>query len=94
MEQDAHGPQFAHLIKTAIAVNAMQFLAVLPQQLGHIFDHTIKKVKGHPSIIISTNLEDFESLMLYTKVQPKTFLSSGEKDFQVFYHIWAWQPSC
>ena len=29
--------------------------------------------------------------MLYTKSQPQSFLSSGE---EVFYHIWAWQPSC
>ena len=29
--------------------------------------------------------------MLYTKIQLQSFLSSGE---EVFYHIWAWQPSC
>ena len=29
--------------------------------------------------------------MLYTKIQPQSFLSSEE---EVFYHIWAWQPSC
>ena len=38
-------------------------------------------VKGHPSIIIWTNLVDFESPMLYTKIQPQSFLSSGEEDF-------------
>ena len=31
--------------------------------------------------------------MLYTKIQPHSFPSSGE-DFKVFYHIWAWWPSC
>ena len=37
-----------------------------------------KKVKGHSSIIISTNLVDFESLMLSTKIQPQSFYNSGE----------------
>ena len=38
-----------------------------------------KKVKGQPTIIIWTNLVDLESLMLYTKFQPHSFLGSGEK---------------
>ena len=32
--------------------------------------------------------------MLYTKIQPKSFLGSGEENFKYFYHIWAWQPFC
>ena len=38
-KQNAHWPQFAHLIETA---NAMEFLPVLPQQLEHKFDLTKK----------------------------------------------------
>ena len=63
-----------------MSANAMRLLPVLLQQLGHKFDLT-KKANGHPSIIISTNLVAFESLMLYTKIQPQSFLSSGEKRF-------------
>ena len=40
-----------------------------------------KKVKGHPSLIILTNLVDIESPMLYTKIQPQSFLNIGEEDF-------------
>ena len=43
-----------------------------------------KKVKGQPRVIIRTNLVDLESMMLYTKIQPRSFLGSGEEDFQVF----------
>ena len=32
-----------------------------------------KTVQGHPSIIISTKSVDFESLTLYTKIQPELF---------------------
>ena len=53
-----------------------------------------KKVNGQPMVIIWTNLVDLESSMLYTKIQPQSFLGSGEEDFQEFYHIWAWWPSC
>ena len=35
-----------------------KILSVLPQQLGHKFDYTVKKVEGRPSIIIWTNLVD------------------------------------
>ena len=31
--------------------------------------------------------------MLYTKIQPQSFLNSGEEGFYMFCHIWAWQPS-
>ena len=40
-----------------------------------------KKVKGHPYLIILTNLADLESPMLYTKVKPQSFLSTGKEDF-------------
>ena len=53
-----------HKNSYCISANAMQLLPVLPQQLGHKFGHTVIKVKGHPSIIIWTNLVDFDSLML------------------------------
>ena len=42
-----------------------------------------KKVKCRPSFIILTNLEDPESPVPYTKIQPQSFLSTG-KDFEVF----------
>ena len=43
-KQEARGPQFAQLIKTAIAYLQMpcHILPVLSQQLRHKFDHTIK----------------------------------------------------
>ena len=46
-KQEAHGPQFAHLIKTAIAYLQIpcNILLVLPQQLRHKYDHTIKRSK-------------------------------------------------
>ena len=40
-----------------------------------------KKVKGHPNLIVLTDLVDLESLMLYTKIQPQRFLSTREEDF-------------
>ena len=40
-----------------------------------------KKVKGQPTIIIWIKLEDLEYPMLYTKIQPQSFLDSGEEDF-------------
>ena len=94
-KQEAHGPHFTHLSKTAIAYLQMScnILPVLPQQLGQKFDRAVKTVKGHPWIIIWTSLVDLASLMLYTKIQPQSFLGSGE-DFKCFYHIWACQTSC
>ena len=53
-----------------------------------------KKVKGPLTVIIWTNLVDLESLMLYTKIPPNTFLVLEKKNFKYFYHIWAWWPSC
>ena len=35
-------------------------------------------------IIIWTNLVELDSLMIYTKIQPQSFLGSGEEDFQEF----------
>ena len=43
--------------------------------------------------MIWANLVDHESPILYTKIQPKSFLGSGE-DVLAFYHISAWRPSC
>ena len=31
--------------------------------------------------------------MLHAKFQDHRISGSGEEDFKVFYHIWAWQPS-
>ena len=42
-----------------------------------------KKIKGQLVVIIWTNLVNLESLVLYTKIQPQSFLGSGE-DFWVF----------
>ena len=46
-KQEANGPWFAHLSKTAIAYLQMpcNFLPVLPQQLGYKFDCAIKRSK-------------------------------------------------
>ena len=44
-------------------------------------DFGIKKVKGHPRIIIWTHLVDTESQMLYIKIVPQNFLGSGEENF-------------
>ena len=41
-----------------------------------------KYVKGHPSIIIWTNVVDFEFPILYIKIQAQSFLSSWEEDFK------------
>ena len=45
---------------------------------------SLKKVKGHPSIMIWTNLVNLVSLMLYTKIQSQRFLGSGEEHFKCF----------
>ena len=37
-----------------------------------------KKIKGQPMIIIWTLLVDLESQVLYTNIQPQSFLGSGE----------------
>ena len=43
-----------------------------------------KKVKGHPRIIIWTNLVDLEFQMLYTKIQPQS-CPGLEKMFKCFF---------
>ena len=48
---------------------------------GRKSDIAVKKAKGQPRTIISTDLADIESPMLYTKIQPQSFLGSGEEDF-------------
>ena len=40
-----------------------------------------KKIKDQSTTIIWTNLVDLESPMLYTKIQPQSFLGSDEEDF-------------
>ena len=40
-----------------------------------------EKVKGQPTVIICKNLVDLETSMLYTKIQPQSFLGSGGQDF-------------
>ena len=42
--------------------------------------HCLKKVKARPKIIIWINMVELESLMLYTKIQPQSFLCSGEEE--------------
>ena len=51
-KQEAHGPRFAHLIKTAIAYLQMpcNILPVLSHQLGQKFDRALKKAEGHPRL--------------------------------------------
>ena len=55
-----------------------------------------KKVNSQPMIIIWTNLVERKSSMLYTytKIQSQTFFGSEEEDFQDFYHVQTWRPSC
>ena len=40
-----------------------------------------KKIKGQPTIIIWKKQIELETAMLYTKIQPQSFLGSGEEDF-------------
>ena len=71
-------------------------LSVLPQQLGQKFDRVVKKVHSHSKIIISKILVDIASPMLYTRIMPQSFLSSGEENFKcltIFLfvcHYWQW----
>ena len=64
-----------------IFANAMQHSSSIATVTGTQIWPCHKKVKGHISLIILTNLVDLESLMLYTKIQPQSFLSTGEEDF-------------
>ena len=68
------------VVKFSIYLNRRVFVMSSSTQ---IYDQTIKQTQSHPSLIIWTHLVYHEFLMLYTKVQPQSFLSSGE-DFSVF----------
>ena len=83
-----------HNSLTYIFAKAMQQSSSIATEIGTQIWLYHKKVKGHPSLFILTNLVDSESPMLYTKIQPQSFLSSWKEDFKCVYHIWAWQPSC
>ena len=85
-KQEPHGTQFTHLSKIAIAYLQMpcNILPVLPQQLGTEIGQC-RKNKGNPWITIWTNLVDLASSMLYTKIQPLSFIGSGEENFKCFF---------
>ena len=68
-----------HNALTCIFANAMQQSSSIATATGTKPYH--KKVKGHPSLTILIKLVDLESPMLYTKIQPQSFLSIGEEDF-------------
>ena len=68
------GPMW-DLVRTAQAVSEKTTLQIWP---------CCKKVKGQLMAIIWTNLVVFESLMLYTEIQPQSFLGSREEDFLQF----------
>ena len=70
-----------HSSLACIFANAMQQSSSIATATGTQNWPYHKKVKGHPSLIILTNLVDLEFLMLYTKSQPQSFLSTGEEDF-------------
>ena len=69
-----------HNSLTYIFANAMQqSSSIATATVTHICPY-YKKLKGNPSFIILTNLVDLESPMLYTKIQPQSFLSTGEEN--------------
>ena len=91
-KQEAHWATIRSPDKNSccISANIMNLLPVLPQQIGHKFNHIVKR----STVIVVSSFEQtvaFGSHMLYTKSQPESCFSSGE---EVFYHIWSWQPSC
>ena len=49
--------------------------------------------QGQPRVIIWTNYDGLESLMLHTKFCGNQSKSFGEDFWRVFYHMWAWLPS-
>ena len=77
-KQEAHGPRFAHLNETDMEFLQMtcNIYPVLPQQLGHKFDRAVKNQSSSKHHHLN-----LESLMLYTKIQPQSFLSSAGEDF-------------
>ena len=70
-----------HNSLTCIFANAMQQFSSIATATGTQIWPYHKTTKCHPSLIILTNLVDLESPMLYTKIQPQTFLSTGEEYF-------------
>ena len=70
-----------HNSLTYIFANDMQQSSSIATTTGTQIWHYHEKVKGQPSHIILTNLVDFESPMLHTKIQSQSFLSTGEEDF-------------
>ena len=64
-----------------IFANAMQQSSSIATAPGTQIWPYHKKIKGHPSLIILTNLVDLVSLILYTKIQPQSFLSTREEHF-------------
>ena len=83
-----------HNSLTCIFANAMQSSSSIVIATGTQILPCHKKVKGYPSLNILTNSVALESPMLYTKIQPQSFLSTGEEKCNCFYHIWAWQSFC
>ena len=73
-----------HNSLTCIFANAMQQSSSIATATWTQIWPYHKTVKGYPSLIILTNLEDLESSMLFTKIQPQSFLSTGEEAFQEF----------
>ena len=80
MEQDFYQYYRWILRRGSVAYSAI--LLVLRTEL-----FAVKKVKGQSMINIWTNLVELEFSMLYTKIQPQSFLGSGEEDFQAFFTI-------
>ena len=72
-----------HNLLTCIFANAMQQSSSIATATGTQIWPYQKTVKGHPSLIILTNLIDLES----TKIQPQSFLSSGEDFKEVLLHM-------
>ena len=93
MNQEAHRQEFDHLIKTATTYLQMScnILPVLPQQLGHKFDHTIK---GSKAILVSSFGKIWYLLShrcCVPRFSLKAFLVLKMKLLKCFYHIWVWQ---
>ena len=78
IKQDANGPQFAHLYICKCKSSS------IATATGTQISPYHKTVKGHPSLIILTNSVHLESPMVYTKIQPQSFLSTGEEFLSVF----------
>ena len=64
-----------------IFANVMQQSSSIATATGTQIRPYHKMVKGHPSLIILTNLVDLESPILCTKIQSQSFLITGVEDF-------------